>query len=115
VGPGLGPTGAKLGLAAALVLAGPAALAQAGDPAAGREKAQACAVCHGPVGLSLTPDAPHLAGQPAIYVATQLRAYRSGSRRHEVMNVIAKPLGDGDIGDLAAWFASIKVEATAPR
>ena len=60
------------------------------------------------------PDAPHLAGQPAIYLATQLRAYRSGARRHEVMNVMAKPLSDEDIVHLAAWFSSIRVEAVLP-
>lgn len=102
--------GAGLSAAAAL-LAGPAV---AQDAAAGRAKAAACAVCHGAAGLSVTPDAPHLAGQPAIYVATQLRAYRSGARKHEVMAVMAKPLSDEDILNLAAWFASIRVEATPP-
>jgi cytochrome c553 len=94
-----------------------AAAAQSGTASAGQagqRKAQACAVCHGALGLANTPDAPHLAGQPAIYLAAQLRAYRSGERRHEVMAVIAKPLSDGDIADLAAWYASIKVEAKAP-
>jgi cytochrome c553 len=88
--------------------------AQANDVNAGRQKAQACAVCHGPLGLSSAPDAPHLAGQPALYVATQLRAYRSGARKHEVMAVMAKPLTDDDIAHLAAWFASIRVEAQPP-
>jgi len=84
------------------------------DAAAGRAKAAACAVCHGPLGLSSAPDAPHLAGQPAMYVAAQLRAYRSGARKHEVMAVIARPLSDEDIANIAAWFASIRVEANAP-
>jgi cytochrome c553 len=84
------------------------------DAAAGRAKAQACSVCHGPLGLSTQPDAPHLAGQPALYLATQLRAYRSGARKHEVMAVMAKPLSDDDIQNLAAWFNSIRIEAAAP-
>ena len=91
----------------------PGALAAA-DPQAGRAKAAACAVCHGQTGISTVPDAPHLAGQPALYLEEQLRSYRSGKRRHEVMNVVAKPLSDADIADLAAWFASIRIEATAP-
>ena len=94
-----------------LALAGPAV---AQDAAAGRAKAGACAVCHGPVGLSVAPNTPNLAGQPAMYLQTQLRAYRSGTRKHEVMAVIAKPLSDGDIDNLAAWFSSIRIEATAP-
>jgi len=88
--------------------------AAAQDAAAGRVKAQACAVCHGALGQSVTPDAPHLAGQPALYTATQLRNYRSGRRPHEVMAVMAKPLSDDEIGNLAAWFASIRVEVSAP-
>lgn len=89
--------------------------ATARDPVAGRDKAQACAVCHGPNGLSTVPDAPHLAGQPAIYLAAQLKAYRNGTRKHEVMNVISRPLSDADIDNLAAWYASIRVEATLPN
>lgn len=93
------------------ILPAPAAPA---DAQAGRAKAAACAVCHGTAGLSTLPNAPHLAGQPAIYLEEQLRNYRSGQRRHEVMNVVAKPLSDEDIADLAAWFASIRIEASAP-
>ena len=45
----------------------------------------------------------------------QLKAYRSGKRPHEVMNVIAKPLSDADIAELAAWYASIVIEAKEKR
>lgn len=88
--------------------------ALAADAAAGKVKAQQCAVCHGPNGLATAPDAPNLAGQPALYTAAQLKAYRSGERKHEVMAVMAKPLSDADIDNLAAWFASIKVTAQVP-
>ena len=91
----------------------PISATHAADVAAGRQKATACVVCHGAQGLSVTPDAPHLAGQPALYVGTQLRAYRSGARRHEVMAVMAKPLSDDDIDNLAAWFASLKITVQA--
>jgi cytochrome c553 len=101
-------------LPALFALALASGAATAADAQAGRQKAQACAVCHGPLGLSVTPDAPNLAGQPALYLSTQLRAYRSGARKHEVMTVMAKPLTDDDIGNLAAWFSSIRVEARAP-
>jgi len=100
-------------LAAMMLSLWPVAAAAA-DPQSGRAKAAACAVCHGQAGISTVPNAPHLAGQPAIYVEEQLRNYRSGTRRHEVMSIIAKPLSDADIADLAAWFAMIKVEATPP-
>ena len=101
-------------LLAALATWVASAPAAAADLQAGREKAQVCSVCHGPLGLHTAPDAPSLAGQPAMYLAAQLRAYRSGARKHEVMKVMAQPLSDADIDNLAAWFAAIKVEATAP-
>ena len=90
------------------VLAFPAA---AQEPPPGRGEARACAVCHGPLGISTAPDAPHLAGQPREYLAAQLRAYRSGKRPHEVMNVVARPLTDAEIAALADWFASLEVVA----
>jgi cytochrome c553 len=46
-----------------------------------------------------------------LYVSEQLKAYRSGRRTHEVMGILAKGLGDADIADLAAWYASIEVKA----
>jgi cytochrome c553 len=82
---------------------------------AGQQKSQACMVCHGPIGVSSAPDAPNLAGQPQVYLTAQLRAYRSGGRRHEVMNVIARPLSDQDIDDLAAWYSAIRIEAVPPN
>ena len=112
---GLRPRRASAGalaLSVSAALAAPAAWAA--DAAAGRQKALACGVCHGPLGLSQAPDAPHLAGQPAMYLAAQLKAYRSGSRRHEVMAVIAKPLSDDDIENLAAWFSSQKISVQSP-
>jgi cytochrome c553 len=96
-------------LAAALLLWGSAVFA--GDVQKGKQRAaMACAVCHGVVGIAPMPSAPNLAGQQALYLSEQLRAYRSGARRHEVMGVIAKPLTDEDIENLSAWYASIRVQ-----
>lgn len=105
----------KISAAALVFFLACASAAQARDPVAGRAKAAACAVCHGPNGLSVAPDAPHIAGQPALYLSNQLRAYRSGARKHEVMGVMAKPLSDSDIDDLAAWFASLQISVQAPQ
>lgn len=89
--------------------------AVAGDATTGRQKAlQACAVCHGQVGIAAAPETPNLAGEPHGYIVRQLRAFRNGKRQHEVMAVIAKSLTDEEIDNLAAWFSSIKVTATAP-
>jgi cytochrome c553 len=88
--------------------------ALADDISAGRAKAQACAVCHGPLGVSTHPQAPNLAGQPADYLRAQLRAYRSGARQNEMMTLMAKPLSNDDIDQLSAWFSALRIEATAP-
>lgn len=98
----------------ALLLALAPGLATAGDAAAGRTRAQQCITCHGQLGLSQNPGAPNLAGQPAIYLVEQLRAFRSGKRQHQVMSLIAKPLKDDEIADLAAWYASLEVSVKAP-
>ena len=87
----------------------------ADDVAAGRAKADvACALCHGANGISTLPNAPNLAGQQAIYVVEQLRNYRSGKRRSEVMNLIAKNLTDSEISQVAAWYGSIKISVELP-
>lgn len=87
--------------------------AAAQDVAAGRRKAVACQACHGLDGIAKLPDAPHLAGQPAAYLARELNAYRSGARRNEVMSVAAKALSDQEIRDLAAYYAAIQIEVKA--
>jgi cytochrome c553 len=102
--------------AAAAVCSGLVAVsgdAAAQDVAAGRRKAVACQACHGLDGIAKLPDAPHLAGQPAAYLARELNAYRSGARRNEVMSVAAKALSDQEIRDLAAYYAAIQIEVKA--
>ena len=84
-------------------------------PPPGRAKAQMCATCHGALGLSTAPDTPSLAGQPRIYLVAQMKAFRSGKRAHEVMNVVARPLSDADIDALADWYAGIGVEVREKR
>jgi cytochrome c553 len=80
------------------------------DREAGRQKAQLCATCHGPMGMGTIANTPNLAGQPEVYLSEQLKAYRSGKRVHDTMTLIAKPLTDDDIANLAAWYAAIQVE-----
>jgi cytochrome c553 len=107
-------TGLMIRVAFACALACALNTAQA-DVQAGRAKARMCTVCHGEFGVGVLPNAPNLAGQPEIYLAEQLKAYRSGKRSNEIMSVIAKPLTDAEIGDLAAWFASIAIEVKPPN
>ena len=77
-----------------------------GDPAAGREKAQVCAACHGQDGKSVDPTYPNLAGQHESYLVKALADYRAGRRTNVIMAPMAANLSDQDIEDLAAWYSS---------
>ncbi len=83
-----------------------------GDPEAGRALAGQCRTCHGIDGYAKIPIAPHIGGEQAAYLATQLTAFRDGTRVHEMMSVVAKSLTDEQIADLAAWYASQHATAT---
>ena len=96
-------------LASACVLAVTGNPCHAGDVKAGRAKAMACQACHGLDGLAKTPDAPNIAGQTEPYLMTQLQAYKSGARKNDAMSVVAPPLSDQDIEDLAAYYSAIEI------
>ena len=104
--------------ALALLVLGTFALtdaAHAADAKAGRKKAQMCAACHGIDGISKMPVAPNIAGSPAMSLEKQMKAFRSEERKDETMNVVAKPLSDADIADLAAWYSGLEVNVTLPN
>ncbi|MGH6962253.1 MAG: c-type cytochrome [Dongiaceae bacterium] len=89
--------------------------AQTADPAAGRDKAKVCRACHGLDGVARLPTAATIAGESELYLAKQLKAFRSGERQDPQMVVIAKKLSDDDIADLAAWYASIEITVKVPE
>jgi cytochrome c553 len=74
-----------------------------------------CVACHGADGIAVNPDAPNLAGETTIYLDTQLKAFRSGKRKHETMSAIAADLDDPDIRAAAEWYAAIKLQIEAPK
>ena len=101
------PTAMKRILLAAALGASLSALAASGDPEAGFKKSTPCQVCHGPTGISVSPEFPNLAGQNEDYLVASLRHYRDGQRKNPIMEPQAKALKeDRDILDLAASFAS---------
>jgi cytochrome c553 len=80
----------------------------AADLEAGKAKAQAvCAACHGANGVSVSDSIPNLAGQRSAYLETQLKAWKDGSRKNPLMNAIGAQLSADEIGNLAAYFASL--------
>ena len=87
---------------------GAAATAQAaGDVAAGKTKAAACAGCHGANGQGVPPN-PALAGKPEDQFVEALKDYKSGKRNNAVMKAFAAQLNDQDMANLAAYYASLK-------
>jgi cytochrome c553 len=81
--------------------------AKAADLAAGKEKAQLCAGCHGDAGISRTENIPSLAGQPDQFIQWQLVFFRSGTRKNEQMQPIVEQINNDDIRNLGAYFASL--------
>jgi cytochrome c553 len=93
---------------AATAVSAPAATPDApfmhGKAADGATKSAVCSSCHGPNGNSVNPEWPRLAGQNAVYIAEQLRLFRSGVRSNPVMKPLASTLKDQDIDDLAVYY-----------
>jgi cytochrome c553 len=90
---------------ALLALALPA-LAASGDAEVGRKKSAPCQACHGPNGMSVSPEFPNLAGQHPDYLAAAMRHYKNGKRKNAIMQAQVTTLTERDIADLAAYFAS---------
>jgi cytochrome c553 len=85
----------------------PVAMA-AGSAEAGATKAASCVACHGANGNSTNEQWPSLAGQNAAYIKSQLKAFHDKTRLDSLnmMPAMAAPLGEQDMDDLAAYFAS---------
>lgn len=78
-----------------------------GDAAAGAALYESqCMSCHGPGGGSIVPTQPILAGQYAEYTATQLIAFREGTRKNAIMAALMTNLTDREIADVAAYLAA---------
>lgn len=78
---------------------------------------QGCINCHGPDGAGLPPIFPYLAGQHALYLESQLKAWQEGRRKGDsfgVMENIAKRLSEEDIRAVSAYYATIR-PATVTR
>jgi len=81
--------------------------AEAADVAAGKQKAELCTACHGEGGISQIENMPSLAGQPDQFIQWQLVFFRAGTRKNEQMRPIIEQLGNEDIRNLGAYFASL--------
>lgn len=66
---------------------------------------ETCFFCHGVHGQSQNAWYPSLSGQPATYLAAQLRAFAADQRRNAAMGPLSRELDDAKIDALATYFA----------
>jgi cytochrome c553 len=70
------------------------------------QRMQACSGCHGARGGGVSDAAfPRLAGQPADYLAAQMRAFRDGVRTYAPMNFLMARQSDAYFAEIAEWFS----------
>ena len=87
-----------------------------GDVGRGAAVASAsCAACHGAAGRAAMDNVPYLDGFSRRTIYKQLVDYRSGRRVAPVMNGMAKRLKDGQIADVAAFYAHEQRQYGLPR
>jgi cytochrome c553 len=105
----------ELVLLAGVLGAGPLAHA-AGDAARGKEISYTCLGCHGIEdykNVYPTYSVPKLLGQHPEYIIAALKEYKGSERSHGTMHVQAQSLSDQDMQDIAAYFSSLPLPATA--
>lgn len=109
--------GAAFGFAATIILGFCTLTANAqskSDAARGQQIATTvCAACHGGDGNSLTSANPHLAGQGEQYIASQLAAFKAGTRVNVLMQDVAAKLTPEDMKSVGAYFAMQKLSKPA--
>jgi cytochrome c553 len=85
--------------------------AWSGDIEAGKARyAQNCGNCHGPGGMGLA-SYPKLKGKEISYLVDKLKTYRAGTRigpNSDLMIMMAQPLSDVEIANLAAYLNAEK-------
>lgn len=67
----------------------------------------ACVSCHGPGNHGVGTTFPNISGQHPAYIATQLTAWKNGSRGNDplgLMKSIAQRMSDDDIHAVSAWL-----------
>jgi cytochrome c553 len=80
--------------------------ALAADPI--EAKAKVCATCHGENGVPQLKTTPAIWGQNTGYLFYQLRDFKSGSRKNDLMSPIAAALQQEDLLPLAEYFSKQK-------
>ena len=64
--------------------------------------------CHGPAGRGIPPKYPRLAGQHPEYLEQQLRAFKTKTREHPMMNSIAFLLTPQQMREVSLYVSALK-------
>jgi cytochrome c553 len=67
-----------------------------------------CAACHGMDGNSTNPQYPKLAGRHPEYLAGELKLFKAGTRKSDVMSPVVAALNPDDFDALGEYFAAQK-------
>jgi cytochrome c553 len=69
------------------------------------QKAQVCSACHGENGVPQQNDHPVIWGQQLGYLFIELRDFKTGARKNDLMSPIAQGLDFADLMPLAQYFS----------
>jgi cytochrome c553 len=69
------------------------------------EKVEVCAGCHGPDGKPIDKSIPAIWGQQLGYLYIQLRDFKRGDRKNEIMQPIASSFEKDDMLAIAEYFS----------
>jgi cytochrome c553 len=88
-----------------LAVVGTVALAPCAPAQTIEEKAQICGACHGEDGIPQQKTMPVIWGQQQGYLYLQLRDYKSGARKNDIMSPLAQSLERDDMMAMALYFS----------
>ena len=85
-----------------------------GDPEKGKQiAAQVCITCHGIDGNGtepINPELPKLAGKQPEYLLKQLKDFKSGKRKSEIMAGMTASLTPDDLANLSLYYSGQKAK-----
>ena len=79
------------------------------------ETSRLCMACHGVNGLPEDREVPVIWGQHFYYLYVQLKDFKAGRRKNEIMEGIVKDLSRKDMKALAQYFSEKKFPETGYR
>src|ERR1700738_5495475 len=69
------------------------------------EKTQVCAACHGADGKPVDKTIPNIWGQQAGYIYIELRDFKRGDRKNDIMQPIVASMERADMLAIAEYFS----------